>query len=531
MSLKTLPYETQVLLPHVDWREDFVWPVNYLDTRQNSIDIALLIHEYIGTVDDIDFKNALIMLMHRIVPLAIWKMEALHTHQNAKSMGFQLDHVTPELKFLFGEENATPQSELASRIVTNRSSGSELRLFLQRVKWTYLWSGAMKTATSFYRSREKVISTGGGLLTREMKIRNLRPALHLGTEILNSARNKYGSTVKLPDDWVERSDELISKFADVTSFEGEARKRYRKSLSHDMQIMLAVCANDLAALRQVKRLPTTVWSGTGSKHAVRAIGLEVMRRGGDVVRFTHGGTHGVVRSFGQVASLELAVSTELVASSKMQADLISTSGEVELAHQYNPNVLISSGSGEPNITGLSDVIPKRQNRSKIRVIYVLSPLVRFVAKPASKILNNVLYLEFNYHVLETLKDMPFDVICKPHPEGMLPGASHPLSDLNVPGNTPYEEVVSDADVIVVDNPFSTAFWQIMGTDRGVVYIDTGISEFHPKVLDKVRERCQFVSSFIDDRGRFRVDFESLEEAVSAAATQNVDPCSFQELHS
>ncbi|MEW5728912.1 MAG: hypothetical protein AB1918_13880 [Pseudomonadota bacterium] len=522
VSAGVLPYEAQCLPGMPEWRNGLRWPVNYMGLRQPGIDIALTALRLIGQVEDRLLRDSLLLVAHRIVPLAIWKMEAAHTAAACPRMSFR----TPELAFVVGQADEPARPAIAEGLVKVAPAGGGLRGFLRRVKWTGAWTPWPKVPLALLTGEREIASTGS-LLLRHQKATGFQAAFRPAQDTLLAARRD--ASFEPPKTWGPVIGDLLDQLAALSGLDQPHRGRLRRSLDADMTALMAVAGRDMAALRKI-RLPRVLWTATGSKHAPRALGLEVMRRGGEVVRFCHGGTHGLVRSFGQVASLELAVSTELVASSERQAELIRSSGEIELVAPYNPGIQVTAGHGEPTIARFAETLPPRRARARPKVVFVLSPLVEFVAKPASKILNNVLALDFNAHVLEELRRLDAEVVCKPHPEGMFPGRLHPLNDPVVPGDTPFAQVVADADVIVVDQPFSTAFWQMMSTDRGLVYIDTGLAEFHPELTAAIRSRCQVVEAFVDGDNRFRVDPAALSAAVEAAATGTVDPGIFNDLH-
>ncbi|MEE9250284.1 MAG: hypothetical protein V3U93_04055 [Alphaproteobacteria bacterium] len=70
-------------------------------------------------------------------------------------------------------------------------------------------------------------------------------------------------------------------------------------------------ATDLAVLGRWRRPPRVLWFGTGGYYPARALALEVLRRGGAVTRFSHGGA-GMTDAIEPLVLGELAVSTRFV---------------------------------------------------------------------------------------------------------------------------------------------------------------------------------------------------------------------------
>ncbi|MDK1022137.1 MAG: hypothetical protein QGD90_10925 [Candidatus Hydrogenedentes bacterium] len=502
------------------------WPMPYEECRQPGIDIATRYLREVAAVDDDFLRDALLLVSLRVVVISIWKMEAAQTAEAAHRQGMSLDVFTEELTYIVGQIESLPAPHTAMATMEVPRPRFQRLDFLRRLKWTAKWTPLHRLLPVVLSSNFEAISLSP-LLRRQLEMTGETPVYHMSEDTLWKARKH--ATGELPSGWWELVDGLIERLVNCSGLSEPYRGRLLVSLLQDARFLVRGAGMDLLALRSVRRLPERVWSGTGSQYSSRCMGLEVLRRGGEVVRFCHGGTYGLMRPYGQIANLELSVSSELVASSEAQADLIRRSGDLDYVASYR-STRITATDGEPTIGDFVETLPRRPRARRAKVVYVLAVLAPYGAAPAAKIANNILYLDFNYHVLEALRSLPIDVVAKPHPGGVFGGRRHPLSDGDVPGDTPFERVVADADVIVMDQAHSTAFWQMMSTDRGIVYIDCGITRFDPKIWPDVERRCQVIRAYYDDANRFRIDREELADAIATAARRTVDPAPFRQLH-
>ena len=96
--------------------------------------------------------------------------------------------------------------------------------------------------------------------------------------ILDVARRKPVSEIDVSD--VSRG--LASSIVDSLKLSGLYRSRALKLVEAVAENYVGKAARDLAALRSAS-LSLEVWSGSGGLYAPRAIGIEVLRRGGRFV--------------------------------------------------------------------------------------------------------------------------------------------------------------------------------------------------------------------------------------------------------
>jgi hypothetical protein len=107
-------------------------------------------------------------------------------------------------------------------------------------------------------------------------------------------------------------------------------------------------------------------------------------------------------------------------------------------------------------------------------------------------------------------------VCRPHPGGVFAGKPHPLSKAAYVPPQPFEQLISDIDVLVTDSPFSRVLCEALCTDKPIIYLDPGHDYFCDEVLPLVRERCTTIDLDYDSRGLPQVDAAQLEAALLGA---------------
>ena len=128
-------------------------------------------------------------------------------------------------------------------------------------------------------------------------------------------------------------------------------------------------------------------------------------------------------------------------------------------------------------------------------------------------LSDPVYLDWQLRLAETLSEMPLDLLCKPHPEGVFSGLRHPLADIAPCTSAPFESTMAEADVFVFDRCSSTTFWRALCTNRPVVLIPIGPPKFHPQAEEILKRRCSVIEPWFDEKNLPRVDSELLADAV------------------
>jgi hypothetical protein len=282
---------------------------------------------------------------------------------------------------------------------------------------------------------------------------------------------------------------------------------------------------DLRALESLPVVPNVIWSGTAGKYAPRIVGIEGMRRGGDVVRFDHGGTCGLITLFEPIALIELSASSRFVMATPALVDVAKPLlKRQELAVRTTPK--LESGQGFPMLRRLRLDAPSSK-RLRRRVMYLAGAIFSHRKNPTHSI-GEMVYTDWSLRLALMLAQLPADFVCKPHPDSFRAGPKHPLEAIAPVERRPFEAVMDDADIYVYDIVNSTTFWEAVCTRRLIVFIDLGIAEINPLIRPIFNKRCRVINATYDARNLPRIDERDLAEAV-LGGPDSADPSDFRAL--
>jgi hypothetical protein len=315
---------------------------------------------------------------------------------------------------------------------------------------------------------------------------------------------------------------IVEKMLGVIKVSNEIHRRLAALLAINCTPLLVQVSRDLHGLGKISRLPSRVWAGTAADYVTRGIGLEVMRRGGSVRRFDHGGTIGMTDCPEVTASLELlATTTHVLPTEKLAANVRSSGASKLLPSDQGLEII----GGDEEHPGSVPALAKSPASARRKVVYCPTLLLGF-RRHAFATLPDPLSLDWTLRVAEALVEMPIDLLCKPHPEGILHGRAHPVEKIAATSYRPFEEEMAGADVFVFDRCHSTAFWAALCTDRPIVYLEATPPPFHPAVKEALERRCRILPATFDDRNRPQIDPEAFRDAVVGGETR-VDPTEVQ----
>jgi hypothetical protein len=278
-----------------------------------------------------------------------------------------------------------------------------------------------------------------------------------------------------------------------------------------LQPILCGVSRQMTALRRIRVLPDEIWTGTGGYWPSRIIGIEVMRRGGTVRRFDHGYNHALNRFIEQAVYVEAMVSTHFVLVSedcarRWQAEPVGSLVSPMAAPQFEhlPKRAWRATSKSARRNGTQGIQPS--------VLYTsgqLKGLWRNLPPP----MPTMVYVDWTLRLADKLRQMPINLICRPHPGGIFAAKSHPLSKYaHVPAKL-FEQLIDEVDIVVTDSPFSRVMCAALCSDKPMIYLDPGYDYFCEEILPLVEERCTVIALEYDSRGLPQVDNVRLEAAI------------------
>lgn len=311
---------------------------------------------------------------------------------------------------------------------------------------------------------------------------------------------------------------------DLPTLDAVLRDRLALLIQRRARRYLEQARRDLACLAKVRRLPNRIWSANGGYYPARAVALEVMRRGGQVTSVEHGGTIGTIDNVSSVALSQMAVTNRFMSATPKLAECVKALKMTDPVAGFR-HVAVAAHDGDPTFRRAARV--RRRGKSKRpTVVYVTTAMLGF-RQVTPPLLPDLVYLDWNLRLAETLRDLPIELICRPHPEGLLIGQRPPLADIARCATEPFEKLIETTDVFLFDYPQTTAFWEAVCTDRPVVFIDLGVAAFSPSVVPMMAKRVTTVRATFDEHNLPQVDREELAGAL--LSTVPPDPAPLREL--
>jgi hypothetical protein len=396
-----------------------------------------------------------------------------------------------------------------------------LRRLVRTGSWTPAW-----------RLPRAVLRPGGVALTHNSLLRSyLRHSRY-------AVRNAYDEDFNLANGSV---DATFAKRMEAPALAGQMVETLTGELpvNEDIQARLATCMrlvltesygdsiDLLSRLRAVRKLPSKLFTGTGSKRMSRALGLEIMHRGGEVTRCDHGGSFQLVHDSDYVVLNELSVSTRFIVATQLAAKNSDALASQRRAHSLS-DCVIEGSRGDPGLdVGAPAFTRTASLKGRRRVMYVPS-LFYGLNQASPPVLPGALYLDWQLRLMTMLKEFPVEILWKPHPAGHKPPIHlSPTRDFRTLA-APFEQAVAEADILIYDFSATTTLAVGLCTDRPIVLIDHGTMRFNASLRHEISARCRMVECAYNDRNLPTVSRESLEDAV-CSGPPTADPTYFRQL--
>jgi hypothetical protein len=511
---RTVPADLDTALRLPDWRERVWWPVGTAEANRIGTAQVRAALAWAASHDGL-LRDAALLALPNIVAYARAIVFLAVATSRAGRAGAQLLSNEPELAYLLSGEGPLP--DRSAPIMVDHPMRFELA---RRVLRVHSWSSPLRTLAAFVDPAAVAVSHNP--LLRKAAAKAGQPiGFRHSDALLDEARRRTPSE---PTPAHDAESLALAVLCNVV-LEEPYRTRTLVLLQSMAQPHLALAVRDVQALRYAQ-LPKTLWSGTGGLYAQRAIGIEVLRRGGDVVRFDHGKPKGFVEACEIDALVEFAVSSEFVVPTEDAAAMTRRySDEGLLPWMRHPR--IRGIGGDPTFARLPAKPVSHNSSRRLRVVYAPTQLLGFrQLLPVQTA--DVVYLDWQIKVGQALSALPIEFTCQPHPEGLFRGRPHPLEKIapSISGN--FDAQFERADVFVFDYPSTTALWQVACTGARIVFLDIGSGHMTPHIAALFAERARTIEVACDADNRPVLDTKALADAVLSAGTE-VDPTPFRRL--
>lgn len=509
-----LPADIGTALAQPEWRHTVSWPVGLVQTNGICVQQVRDALAWTQQIDDQLLRDATSLALPVLLAYGRAIVLAALAIETANARGTHISGTAAELNYLLTGEGPLPvRGEPVLPPARFNLS------YARRVARMRSWTPLARVPRALVSPR--AVAIGHNPLLRAVA-REERGAIgfrHAET-ILDVARRKPVS----PIDVSEVSRGLASGIVDSVKLSRLYRSRALQLVEAVAENHVGKAARDLAALRSAS-LPLEVWSGSGGLYAPRAIGIEVLRRGGRVRRFDHGTPREFVVTPEITALLELSVSSEFTLATRGAADICRAEMRANRL-AGDRDVTISGAAGDPVFRRVP-VQRKRGDGRKLRVVYAPTLLLGF-RQLVPALPPDPVHLDWQMRVAEFLNALPVEFVCQAHPEGLFHNRPHPLEAIvpTLRGNLNAQ--LEKADVLVFDYPTTTALWEACCTDARIVYLDMGAGRMTPEIARLFAQRATILPVVHGDDHRMTFDLAALRDAV-LADTGAADPSAFRRL--
>jgi|GEM_PF-1802397 hypothetical protein len=269
---------------------------------------------------------------------------------------------------------------------------------------------------------------------------------------------------------------------------------------------------------------------TGAPKAIgRLISHFYQASGRQVIRFAHGGERAFYDDY-YWGICELPFCTRYFGHGYGEA--------INLHHRVTEKRLRTCAAEAPLFSGLGSARHQEiyekchsrrgqhvQTRQRRIMFLALSLLGERLSDSIAVKSPDVQSLDLEANICHSLKRAGYHVTFKLHPR-IVDGKN---SIRNSFGDTVssgfFDATTADYDCLIFDYAGS-AFFDALASNTGVVLIDTGVRSFDANARLDLGSRCQIVSATCDQDNRFRIDYDTLVEAVETASETRECPEEF-----
>lgn len=264
--------------------------------------------------------------------------------------------------------------------------------------------------------------------------------------------------------------------------------------------------------RKSAMLPALFWSGTAGSIFNRLFGRAIHKNGGSVLAFDHGTGSGWWR-YNCLSAFELNYCDEFVTYTKAMADGVKRNEDIGVG---------ATGCHDTSIVPIRrPARPQRSIKSYARkktgtLLYVSTV---YIGEAVCSVmpLADMVYVDFQARMLQTLVSEGYKVNIRPHPDSFAsipPKYREKFGTQEVNGN--FYDAIEEGDVLIFDYMLTTALRDAMYTDKPIILIEYGHSEIYEEARRLLEKRVRIVPASKGADNRINIDWGVLLEAVNEA---------------
>lgn len=517
-SYRSAPYDYDTAAELGAWREDLMWPVPHRLSFDNAKVALGLLLASLRPIDDPDLQDVALLSLGMVFAASLPTAEASLAVAREDSHGLRMVGAAPELAYLRGDTNELPP---VRDIGIYRAAQKPPLAFARRIARTRSWTPLPRMLATLLKPDAMAISHNDLLIEAATLA---KVGFHHADSMFLNVRDRFGDRPGIPG-WQDLVEPIVAALVEAYAPPYCMGKRLRHVVAAQASAILEAASRDVAALRVARKLPQTIWAGTGGYWPSRALGIEVLRRGGEVHRFDHGGGMGLNALCELWAATEFVVSSNYMMPTPALANRVEASG-VRRFLSSERGIQVSGGRGDPLHRDATRIL-RTKRQSQRRVTYTPVSLLGYRQMLPPR-LPDLVNLDWQLRFTELLKGLPVELTCRPHPVGLFSNRPNPLAEVISLSERVFEDLIADTDVFVFDYVQSTTFYEALCTDRPVVLIDFGLPVFEDDALAMLTARCRIVPAEFDAGNRPYVDAAKLESAI-CDGDDFADPSAFRSL--
>ncbi len=506
------------------WESDFVWPVSLLNTRCVAFDIE---QRFMLGVEDLH-ADAADLAIHagRLLGELLLAADSVKLVQSARKSGIELVGGPPVVRCLLDEAKELPFTEysmLPKQVVKY--------VKLREMTRALSWSKGMSCFGALFKPDVMAISHNA-LLRSEAANTDLCVGFRHGFDMMDRVAIRFEKSITTKMEQWRNTVSDVRNFVSQILMEsgGLDSSLLAKASAYIEMVVEPILWNSVYQLetaRHINNLPDNIWIASAGQPKIRALSLEVKRRGGRVSGFDHAGAAGLMADNYSLLNAELIIANEFWASTAQVADMVRANTKLAPFSVFN-NAIINAGSGDPTFGSHGKICPSNRRFSTPNVLYVVGAFdgARRRVPPS---LTDPVKLVWWTEVAKKIMALPVEFKMQVHPGGSLRGARNPLHNLVPTSKERFEQVVAWADVIVIDVTQSTTLTASLCSDKHLVLVDYGRNEMLDPVRDMARRRAAIINADFDERGVPIIDSSVLRDAILGSPV-SLDGSEFRTLY-
>ena len=270
-------------------------------------------------------------------------------------------------------------------------------------------------------------------------------------------------------------------------------------------------------MAQPRLVPRRLWRGTGGHLYGRILSHACCELGGEVTGHDHAQGQGFSAS-AKDTIVEYPGCDRFMVWTETQRQMSLRNLRLDLLLQEKvPDICVVPGQFRPKLpTSLA-----RTGLKTVRTIMYVGMLYSGETVHVTPLIPDVVLIDWEARLIGKLIDWGYEVLIKPHPELQMPMPRDYFEALGARILDDYfEDVYDQADLIILSQVNSTAFFGIIGTDYPVVIADTGMHKWQAEALEMLSGRCAMVVCKSGPDNRLQMDWDQLKLAIETAPKLN-----------